>query len=284
MLMVIAPDEELNRLAKFSRTADGGYLTRRLRKVHICTNEFKDVFTSFSEHSSTDRWPVDWPDEEARNLTGRILVSTMTQYRLRDGFVEVFGGGAWHRLTEEQPKLPNWANIRQQLEAGLGNPTNDHVEQLDQNEIGEMTDQIKSLFLGEDGRPVSAVQKVVGQPKDGAILMSASGFRLKCAVKLVGLPKACKTWPGVGVRHETSLQVACFLRKAIVLVRSDLGTLHVICVDPSVDASGLCVYRVKEKSKESDQECCAAVSSRPYLWRLVYSSSSEDAASQKISI
>lgn len=152
-LMVVAPQEELDSLQKLTRTSDGGYLTARLRGVHICSEEFKKTFTSFTDHKSSecDRWPIDWPDEEARN-----------------------------------------------------------------------------------------------QPKDGAMLVSASGYRVKCAVKLVGLPMAPKIWPtGVGARHETALQLACFLRKAIVYVRSDTGKLHVFSVDPS----GFHVYHVNGHGK-----------------------------------
>merc|ERR1711879_49468 len=75
---------------------------------------------------------------------------------------------------------------------------------------------------------VVSLLRVRGQPKDGAILLSTSGYRVKCAVKLVGLPRADNTWTGVGTRHEAALQVASFLHQCLVLVRSDSGMIHIL--------------------------------------------------------
>jgi len=154
-LMAVVPREELKGLEKITRTADGRYLTAKLRRVHILTEEFKQIFISSTDHSSEecDRWPTNWPDEEGRN-----------------------------------------------------------------------------------------------QPKDGAMLVSTTGYRLMCAAKLVGLPKAYYRWPkGVGARHETALQLACHLEKAIVFVRSDSGSLHVFSVLTSGGRSQMRVYRVDEQ-------------------------------------
>lgn len=67
-----------------------------------------------------------------------------------------------------------------------------------------------------------------GLPKDGFTLLSHRGLRLKCAVKLVGLPPSPYVWDGVGTRHTTALGVMWALRvyPAVVLVRSDGGDVH----------------------------------------------------------
>lgn len=64
-----------------------------------------------------------------------------------------------------------------------------------------------------------------GQPKDGAFLVSTSGFRLKCAVKLLGLPPPMH-WDSVGTKHETAMACAWAVKGAQVFVRSDAGTIH----------------------------------------------------------
>jgi len=66
-----------------------------------------------------------------------------------------------------------------------------------------------------------------GQPKDGAFLISTSGYRLKCAVKLLGLPPPGH-WDSVGTKHETAMACAWAVKGAHVLVRSDSGSIHYV--------------------------------------------------------
>lgn len=64
-----------------------------------------------------------------------------------------------------------------------------------------------------------------GQPKDGAILIDVSGYRTKCAAKILGLPPT-EGWKGVGTRHATALACACYIDGAVVLVRSESSIIH----------------------------------------------------------
>lgn len=116
-------------------TSDGGYMTMKLKDLHVTQTEFKEAFKAFTEHSETDRWPKDHPDPEARC-----------------------------------------------------------------------------------------------QPKDGALLLDVSGFRLKCAVKVLGLPPP-RRWPGVGTKHEAALAAAWTIENCIAVVRSDSGAVHVVIKD-----------------------------------------------------
>ena len=75
-------------------------------------------------------------------------------------------------------------------------------EQVSKGEEGEFTAAIKDKLVNASGCPVLHLQQVRGQPKDGAILMTDKGYRVKCAVKLIGLPEAGLSWKGVGTRHE----------------------------------------------------------------------------------
>ena len=58
------------------RTSDNGYMTARLRGVHVSDARFSAAFGEFTEHSDSDRWPADHPDPEARGLPkdGGILL------------------------------------------------------------------------------------------------------------------------------------------------------------------------------------------------------------------
>jgi hypothetical protein len=68
-----------------------------------------------------------------------------------------------------------------------------------------------------------------GKPKDGiAALLSTNGYRVKCAVKLEGLPLSSANWPGRGMRHTTALQAADFLSQAVVFTRSCNGEVHAL--------------------------------------------------------
>jgi len=66
-----------------------------------------------------------------------------------------------------------------------------------------------------------------GQPKDGAFLIDATGYRVACGVKLMGLSSPYK-WYSTGTKHEAALGCAWEVEGSIVLVRSDSGTIHSI--------------------------------------------------------
>jgi len=81
-----------------------------------------------------------------------------------------------------------------------------------------------------------------GKPKDGiAVLLSPSGYRVKCAVRLEGLPLSSKTWSQRGMRHMTALAVADFLVQSMVIVRSCVGQVHVLVKEP---AQELIAFRI----------------------------------------
>jgi len=114
------------------RTSDAGYMTSRLKGIHISDDRFTSAFTEFTEHAESDRWPEDHPDLGARS-----------------------------------------------------------------------------------------------QPKDGAFLVSTSGYCIKCAVKILGLPPP-RSWRSVGTKHEAALACAWAVQGCCVFVRSDAGMVHVI--------------------------------------------------------
>mmetsp|Transcript_132978 Transcript_132978/g.384531 ORF Transcript_132978/g.384531 Transcript_132978/m.384531 type:complete len:647 (-) Transcript_132978:236-2176(-) len=69
-----------------------------------------------------------------------------------------------------------------------------------------------------------------GLPKDGAFLIASSGYRLKCAAKLLGMvPPGC--WEKKGTKHEAALACAAAVAGCCVLVRSDAGTVHIVMRD-----------------------------------------------------
>lgn len=142
--MIIAPDEQLQRLESNAHCSDDGAMTQYLRGLHVSDREFEKRFLEFTEPTETDRWPKDHPEENLR-----------------------------------------------------------------------------------------------GRPKDGiAALLAPSGFRVKCAVRLEGLPLACKTWSQRGMRHMTALAAADFMLQAVVLVRSCEGEVHVLAKEPNVGVRG----------------------------------------------
>jgi len=66
-----------------------------------------------------------------------------------------------------------------------------------------------------------------GRPKDGAFLLSKSGYRVKCAVKLLGMQPAA-TWANVGTKHEAATGCAWAVQGSYVFVRSDSGSVHLV--------------------------------------------------------
>jgi len=127
------------------RAADSGYMTARLKGIHISDPRFQRAFQEFTEHSEDDRWPRDYPDFAARAL-----------------------------------------------------------------------------------------------PKDGAFVLHTSGYRLKCAAKVLGLCPPRK-WHSVGTKHEAALASAWGIRGCIAFVRSDSGSVHIIVRDgPMPHAYLLC--------------------------------------------
>mmetsp|Transcript_119832 Transcript_119832/g.382526 ORF Transcript_119832/g.382526 Transcript_119832/m.382526 type:complete len:226 (+) Transcript_119832:1369-2046(+) len=109
---------------------------------------------------------------------------------------------------------------------------------------GYMTDRLHNIHIG-DGRFVNAFREFTthssndrwpedhpdsaarGRPKDGAFLLSKSGYRVKCATKLLGLGPAGK-WANVGTRHEAALSCAWAVQGSFVFTRSDSGSVHLI--------------------------------------------------------
>lgn len=98
-----------------------------------------------------------------------------------------------------------------------------------------------------------------GLPKDGAMLLDPFGYRTKCAAKILGLVAPCD-WPGHGTRHEAALAVAFKLRHAIVMIRSDGGTLHLVMANSRGRAAlqwdGTCVLaKVRAPQRTASQPC-----------------------------
>lgn len=67
-----------------------------------------------------------------------------------------------------------------------------------------------------------------GLPKDGAMVVSASGQLKMGAAKLVQLPPAPNSWPKHGTRHRAALEVAHYLDWAVVIIRSENHEIHVL--------------------------------------------------------
>jgi len=70
-----------------------------------------------------------------------------------------------------------------------------------------------------------------GLPKDGFTLLDAvSGYRLKSAARMVGLPTPPFIWDNVGTRHLAALAACWAFRSgpSIVMVRSDSGKIHIL--------------------------------------------------------
>jgi len=59
------------------RSSDGGYMTKRLRGVHVGDPDFAAAFAEFTAHTDSDRWPDDHRDADARGRPkdGAILLS-----------------------------------------------------------------------------------------------------------------------------------------------------------------------------------------------------------------
>lgn len=126
------------------RTCDEGYMNSRLRALHVSDERFAETLRDFTAHTDNDRWPDNYPDEEAR-----------------------------------------------------------------------------------------------GRPKDGALLLSTTGYRVNCCVKLLGFRPAGK-WDNVGTKHEVALACARFIPGSFVFVKSSAGILHfAVC-----NGEGLSVYQV----------------------------------------
>jgi hypothetical protein len=66
-----------------------------------------------------------------------------------------------------------------------------------------------------------------GRPKDGAWLLSTTGYRVKCAAKLLGFSTVA-TMANVGTKHEAGLSTAWGVQNSFVLIRSDSGDICLI--------------------------------------------------------
>lgn len=111
---------------------------------------------------------------------------------------------------------------------------------------GYMTEQLKDVHVGSSAFAAKLQEfakhtdddrwppghAAAGLPKDGFVLLSSQGFRLKCAARLTGLPTPPFRWDNVGSRHLSAL-AACWafrLQPSIVIVRSETGKIHVLHV------------------------------------------------------
>lgn len=66
-----------------------------------------------------------------------------------------------------------------------------------------------------------------GKRKDGFWLFNEHGLK-DVAVILRGLPASLNVWPDHGARHTTALEVAEFLKKGIIICRSESGSVHLL--------------------------------------------------------
>jgi len=115
------------------------------------------------------------------------------------------------------------------------------------SDAGYMTNQLKGVHITDDRFAAAFADftehsesdrwpkdhpdpEARNQPKDGAFLISVSGYCLKSAVKILGLPPP-RSWASVGTKHEAALACAWAVEGCCVLVRSDGGALHVIFRD-----------------------------------------------------
>mmetsp|Transcript_29743 Transcript_29743/g.75713 ORF Transcript_29743/g.75713 Transcript_29743/m.75713 type:complete len:420 (-) Transcript_29743:205-1464(-) len=117
------------------RTSDGGYMTQRLRGVHISDARFQEAFGEFTEHTETDRWPQDYRDVEARNLpkdgaflldksgfrlkcATKILGCSPPQcvawgwHEARGCFGVRMGSAQWHCIRAQRWRLRPWHRSR----------------------------------------------------------------------------------------------------------------------------------------------------------------------------
>jgi len=125
-------DSQASAAGPVVQSSDDGYMTNRLKGIHVSDERFAVAVREFTAHSDSDRWPEDHPDEAAR-----------------------------------------------------------------------------------------------GRPKDGAFLLSSSGYRVKCAAKLLGLPPAA-AFPNAGTKHQAALACASAVSDSFVFVRSDSGALQLV--------------------------------------------------------
>jgi len=66
------------------------------------------------------------------------------------------------------------------------------------------------------------------QFQDAVLLVATTGDILMCSTAVAGLPPAPLVWPGYGRRHTAALEVASFLDRVVVIVRSDGGAVHAL--------------------------------------------------------
>lgn len=66
------------------------------------------------------------------------------------------------------------------------------------------------------------------QAQDAVLLVAGGGDIMMCSTAVVGLPAAPLVWPGYGRRHTAALEVASFLDRVVVIVRSDGGAIHAL--------------------------------------------------------
>ena len=71
------PEAQLKHFGPYVRTAAERYMAKRLRCIHVGTQEFANVFKAFTEHSLTDCWGED-ASTEARGQQKAGAISCQT--------------------------------------------------------------------------------------------------------------------------------------------------------------------------------------------------------------
>jgi len=92
------------------RSSDEGYMTDRLRGVHVGDERFAAAFQEFTRHTADDRWPADHPDPSARG-------------RPKDGALLLSKGGYSMKCAVKMIGLcpaATWRNMGTKHEAALG--------------------------------------------------------------------------------------------------------------------------------------------------------------------
>lgn len=66
------------------RTTDGGYMSERLRNIHVSDPRFAETFRDFTDSAGAGYWPEDYPDPFARKLRkdGAFVLDT-SGYRIK---------------------------------------------------------------------------------------------------------------------------------------------------------------------------------------------------------
>lgn len=86
--VIIAPSNRLRSLKQHTRCCDGGYFTSIFHGKHISHDAFLPAFMEFADTSTSDTWPEDHPDLEARNQPKDGAIICSSTGLLEEGAVE----------------------------------------------------------------------------------------------------------------------------------------------------------------------------------------------------